>query len=141
MQLRLSPRLHTCYVVRSASHCERVQYARLVGELLPHRLCHAALQVLAQRIRWSEAYQAPTSSQPAHDSAEGSTSSAAISVSDLLEYRDPKTGLTPLMAAVVRGNVRVARQVGPVASSRTLQQAYCYSFVNSSDGIAQHEHC
>ena len=72
------------------------------------------LQVLAQRIRWSEGYQAPTNSQPANGSAEGSTSSAATTtVSELLEYRDPKSGLTPLMAAVVKGYLAVARQVHP----------------------------
>ncbi|KAL3131798.1 hypothetical protein ABBQ38_007514 [Trebouxia sp. C0009 RCD-2024] len=69
-----------------------------------------AVEVLAQRVRWSEAYQAPTSSQPGPGSVEA-TSAAGISVSDLLEYRDPKTGLTPLMIAVVRGNMRVTRQL------------------------------
>lgn len=70
------------------------------------------LQVLAQRIRWSEGYQAPTSSQPANGSAAGIASPpATTTVSDLLEYRDPKSGLTPLMAAVVKGYLAVTRQV------------------------------
>ena len=83
-----------------------------------HSTSHIAfsVQVLAQRVRWSEGYQAPTNSQPAVGSAEANTSTegtpaAATTVSDLLEYRDPRTGLTPLMASVVKGYFVVVRQV------------------------------
>ena len=75
-----------------------------------------SLQVLAQRIRWSEGYQAPTNSQPAVHNPEahtsgGNTPAAATTVSELLDYREPKAGLTPLMAAVVKGYLAVTRQV------------------------------
>ena len=70
-----------------------------------------ALQVLAQRTRWTEGYQPPTNSVPANDSTQGSTTPAATTLASLLEYQDPKSGLTPLMAAVVKGYLSVARQV------------------------------
>lgn len=60
--------------------------------------------MLAQRVRWSEG-------SAAADASTGTTFAAATTVSDLLDYRDPRTGLTPLMAAVVKGYLAVARQV------------------------------
>lgn len=75
-----------------------------------HQYVISSLQVLAQRIRWSEGYHAPTNSQPTAGNADAGTS-AGTTVSDLLEYREPKTGLTPLMAAALKGYLAVTRQV------------------------------
>lgn len=66
--------------------------------------CH---QVIAQRIRWSQGLQTATS-----QTAQGAgVSQESVTLSDLLEYHCPKSGLTPLMAAVVKGHLAVARQV------------------------------
>ena len=69
------------------------------------------VQVLLQRIRWTEGHQAPSDSQPANRVSEGATPTGQTTVSDLLEYQDPQTGLTPLMAAVVKGYLAITRQV------------------------------
>lgn len=66
--------------------------------------CH---QVIAQRIRWSQGLQTATS-RTAHGAG---ASYEDVTLSDLLEYHCPKSGLTPLMAAVVKGHLAVARQV------------------------------
>ena len=72
--------------------------------------------MIAQRIRWSQGLQTATS-QTAHGAG---ASHADVTLSDLLEYHCPKTGLTPLMAAVVKGHLAVARQV-PFSSSQSAQ--------------------
>ena len=109
-----------CYSVAQFIYLKEI-YQALSGERTRtyfgfHQHSASSLQVLAQRIRWSEGDQAPTNSQPAVGSAgantsAGNTFAAATTVSDLLEYRDPKTGLTPLMASVVKGYLAVTRQV------------------------------
>lgn len=105
---------------RSAAHSclQKRSWQVPVTYVCLHQHHTPSLQVLAQRIRWSEGYQAPTNSQPAVGMAEantsrGSTPAAATTVSELLDYRDPKAGLTPLMAAVVKGYLAVTRQVWP----------------------------
>jgi len=65
------------------------------------------LQVIAQRIRWSQGLQAPTTTSNA---PETSGPLATTTVADLLEFHCPKSGLTPLMAAVVKGHLAMSRQ-------------------------------
>lgn len=66
-----------------------------------------AVEVIAQRIRWSEGLQTSDPQAGNHLSA----TPVAISLTDLLEYHCPKSGLTPLMAAVVKGHLAVTRQL------------------------------
>ena len=70
--------------------------------------------MLAQQIRWSQGLHPPTNSQPTRDASEAGSPPAATTVKDLLEFRCPKSGLTPLMAAVVKGHLSMTRQASPI---------------------------
>lgn len=68
----------------------------------------SCLQMFAVRVQWAEGYQAPARLQPADGNTDGLP---PATMTDLLAYKDPKTGLTPLMAAVTKGHLSVAQMV------------------------------
>lgn len=70
-----------------------------------------AIEVLAQRVRWSQGVQPAASQSNASQIPADGSQSAPVTFADLLDFRCPKSGLTPLMAAVVRGHFAMTRQL------------------------------
>ena len=70
----------------------------------------SCLQVFAVRVQWAQGYQTPAHLQPANGNTGGLP---PATMTDLLAHKDPRTGLTPLMAAVTKGHLSVAQMVQP----------------------------
>ena len=84
------------------------------------------LQVLAQRVRWSQGIQPAASQSNASQIPADGSQSAPVTFADLLDFRCPKSGLTPLMAAVVKGHFAMTRQVFIVSKACLYEASLCF---------------